>query len=83
MPQFATNNQVSNTIGATSCMANYGHNRHMNFATEPKGTSTPPTSPTNFAATVNELHDYLRAEMSYAPDKQKGLRHPSPEAIRK
>lgn len=70
MAEFAANDHVSETTGATPFIANHGHHLFMNFVTESKGTLTMASPATKFATTMNELHDHLRAEMHYPEYKQ-------------
>ena len=71
MAEFAANNQVSETSGVSPLFANYGYDPHMDLFEEPQPVNSNSEIPSRqFVDAMQEIHHHLRAEISFAQDRQ-------------
>ena len=70
MAEFAPNNQFSETIKATPFMANYGFHPRFTIKLNPKTQKKQNFDATATAAKLSEIQDWLKAEMTYAQERQ-------------
>lgn len=69
MAEFAANNHISDTTGASPFLVNHGPHPRMNDATAVPPSAGAPEPLNDFVATMTKAHDHLRAEMLFAQDK--------------
>ncbi|KAI0993448.1 hypothetical protein K3495_g14736, partial [Podosphaera aphanis] len=70
MAEFAANNQVSSSTQATPFFSNYGFHPRFTVALKQQTSTSPNLDAKNFALKMNNLHDYLRANIRSAQDQQ-------------
>ena len=66
LAEFATNNHASSTTGISPFFTVYGTNPRFDFGPPEPATDRSSTDAESFASRIEEIHDYLRAEMSFA-----------------
>ena len=70
MAEFATKNQFSETIKATPFMANYGFHPHFTVELHPQIQKKKNTEATSMTTKLVETHEWLKAEITYAQERQ-------------
>ena len=68
--EFTANNQFSETIKATPFMANYSLHPRFTIEPNPKTQKKQNFDATATAAKLSEIQDWLKAEMTYAQERQ-------------
>ena len=69
MAEFVANNQFSETIKATTFMANYGFHPRFTVELHPQTQKKQNTASTSIATKLEEIHKWLKAEITYAHEQ--------------
>lgn len=69
MAEFAANNHVSETTGASPFVANQGFNPCMNFLFPAPPAPEDSVTAIDLASHMQQIHDHLRSKMRYAQDR--------------
>ena len=73
LAEFVANNQASESIGVSPFFGLYGQDSHWQCDLTPPAANDPDNRRAhNTAQRISEIHDYLRAEMGRAQDRQAG-----------
>lgn len=70
MAEFAANNHVSNSMGASPFLANHGHHARMDYTVASPQGAGPSIPLIDFVARMTKADDHLCAEMRFAQDKE-------------
>ena len=69
MAEFAANNQFLETIKATPFMANYGFHPSLTIDPQPQAPRKINFDSRATAASLSEIQDWLKAEMTYSQER--------------
>lgn len=70
MAEFATDDHVPETTGASPFVANQGFHPRMNFLTPAPPAREESATAIDFTASLQQIQDHLRGEIRYTQDRQ-------------